>query len=310
MLSTGQTTEGAEEVAKLKRTRNSAVHGNQLFSNNNNNKKNLARIARYYRSSSLHNDDESEETSPDISSDLMPAESRLLTRPGSYELGNFERKGEIGNDSNDENEMLKKKEKQNGQISHTNEASQISPAGVSQAYSLPINYEYPELVQSLKNVYKEMFITGGLYLLNIVSAVGIVLVNKYIYSHYKFPHGLVLTLYHFILTSIGLQILSSMKFFPIKPVKLIKVLPLSVSFCLYVVLTNLSLQYNSGTFYQVQRHTMFKTLLILNLNHLLICRFWLLLRLPCCNFYFLELKLNFHSSRRWELCLPVWPLQL
>lgn len=121
------------------------------------------------------------------------------------------------------------------------------------SYSLPDKYEYPELVQSLKAVYREMFITSGLYALNIVSAVGIVLVNKYIYYHYKFPYGLVLTFYHFVLTSIGLQLLAGLKIFPIKPVSLIKVLPLSISFCSYVVLTNLSLQYNSGTFYQVHR---------------------------------------------------------
>ena len=115
-------------------------------------------------------------------------------------------------------------------------------------------YEYPVLVKSLKNVYKEMFITSSLYLLNIISAVGIVLVNKYIYFHYQFKHGLVLTFYHFLLTSIGLQVLASFKLFSVKPAQLIKVLPLSISFCSYVVLTNLSLQYNSGTFYQVKHY--------------------------------------------------------
>lgn len=123
----------------------------------------------------------------------------------------------------------------------------------SETFTLPANYEYPEMVQSLKNVYKEMFITSSLYALNIVSAVGIVLVNKLIYAHYNFPHGIVLTLYHFVITSIGLQILAALKMFPVKPVNLLKVLPLSVSFCSYVVLTNLSLQYNSGTFYQVNQ---------------------------------------------------------
>lgn len=123
-----------------------------------------------------------------------------------------------------------------------------------QAYSLPENYEYPKLVSSFKH---ELFITACLYLLNIVSAVGIVLVNKFIYTHYNFPHGLVLTLYHFVLTSIGLKILAAVGMFPIKPVKLVKVLPLSISFCSYVVLTNLSLLYNSGTFYQVKKEKRF-----------------------------------------------------
>lgn len=129
-----------------------------------------------------------------------------------------------------------------------------------ESYSLPQNYEYPEMVKSLKSVYKELFITSSLYALNIVSAVGIVLVNKFIYSYYKFPHGLVLTLFHFVLTSVGLQILAALKCFAVKPVKLHKILPLSVSFCSYVVLTNLSLQYNSGTFYQVQKSGYFKNI--------------------------------------------------
>ena len=240
--------EGAEDVGDLK-TINEINSINESKMALKNNEKNLARLARYYRSSSLINEDESEETSsPENPRDLMPTESRLLSRSHELEPSEYDDGSETGND---ETEVLKKKEIQlKGESNSASSTPHMSP--VSQAYSLPTNYEYPELVQSLKSVYKEMFITGGLYLLNIISAVGIVLVNKYIYTHYKFTHGLVLTLYHFILTSIGLQILAAMQFFPIKPVKLIKIVPLSVSFCSYVVLTNLSLQYNSGTFYQVK----------------------------------------------------------
>lgn len=114
------------------------------------------------------------------------------------------------------------------------------------------NYEYPILVASLKSVYRELAITFALYVLNVVSAVGIVLINKFIYSHFKFPHGIVLTFYHFLLTGMGLQILTWMRVFVVKPVNVLQILPLSASFCSYVVLTNLSLQYNSGTFYQVR----------------------------------------------------------
>lgn len=114
------------------------------------------------------------------------------------------------------------------------------------------NYEYPVLVASLKTVYRELATTFALYLLNIASAVGIVLINKYIYSHFKFPHGIVLTFYHFLLTGLGLQVLAGLKMFAVKRVNILQILPLSASFCSYVVLTNLSLQYNSGTFYQVK----------------------------------------------------------
>lgn len=146
------------------------------------------------------------------------------------------------------------------QRKHLNSGDLLKSEQKTESFNLPTNYEYPELVHSLKNVYKEMFITSGLYVLNIISAVGIVLVNKFIYSYYKFPHGLVLTLYHFVLTSIGLQILAGLKMFPYKPVSLLKVLPLSISFCSYVVLTNLSLQYNSGTFYQVTSENIYERL--------------------------------------------------
>jgi hypothetical protein len=112
-------------------------------------------------------------------------------------------------------------------------------------------YEYPKVVKNLKSVYKEMAVTSGLYALNIASAVGIVLVNKYIYSVYRFNYGVVLTFYHFALTAIGLRVLAKVGIFEPKSVNVLQVLPVSVSFCAYVVLTNLSLQYNSGTFYQV-----------------------------------------------------------
>ena len=114
-------------------------------------------------------------------------------------------------------------------------------------------YAYPEVVKNLKSVYREMAVTSGLYALNIASAVGIVLVNKTIYSVYRFNYGVVLTFYHFLLTSLGLKLLANLKVFTPKDVKLLKIMPVSISFCAYVVLTNLSLQYNSGTFYQVKR---------------------------------------------------------
>lgn len=116
------------------------------------------------------------------------------------------------------------------------------------------SYEYPGIVKSMKSVYKEMFITTSLYLLNIISAVGIVLINKYIYTFFKFKYGVVLTFYHFALTSLGLHLLAAFKLFQSKPVNILQVFPVSISFCAYVLLTNLSLQYNSGTFYQVNIH--------------------------------------------------------
>lgn len=97
----------------------------------------------------------------------------------------------------------------------------------------------------------EMLVTGLLYVLNIVSAISIVLVNKYIYIRFHFRYGVILTFYHFALTALGLEIMSRYRMFTVRRVAIRQIWPLSVSFCAYVVLTNLSLQYNSGTFYQV-----------------------------------------------------------
>lgn len=214
---------------------------------------NSARTARYYRSSLINGDNE----------DLSDAGTEYLD----FEDDETEQGGETVHlhqtvlefeplNSESPATLIEMPESEHSQFrKHLIIKDQLTTdlKAKLESYKLPdkYDYDYPEFVQSLRNVYKEMFITSSLYVLNIISAVGIVLVNKFIYSHYKFPHGLVLTLYHFVLTSIGLQVLAGLKMFPIKPVSLLKVLPLSISFCSYVVLTNLSLQYNSGTFYQV-----------------------------------------------------------
>lgn len=208
---------------------------------------NKARIARYYRSPLIIDNADDDTEYLDFEED----------EEEEYNTKNSESPATLIEMPESEHPLLRKvKESETENVKSKTNSN-------SNSYALPDKFEYPELVQSLKNVYKEMFITSSLYVLNIASAVGIVLVNKFIYSYYKFPHGLVLTLYHFVLTSIGLQVLAGMKMFPIKPVSLIKVLPLSISFCSYVVLTNLSLQYNSGTFYQVTKNNSY--------NHLSFC---------------------------------------
>ena len=207
-----------------------------------------ARTARYYRSTLITDDDEDLSDNGTEYLDFEDDETEhahLHETVIELELLNSESPATLIEMPESEHSQHRKLLNINDQIETDSLKSKIG------SYALPDKYDYPELVHSLKNVYKEMFITSSLYVLNIISAVGIVLVNKFIYSHYNFPHGLVLTLYHFVLTSIGLQVLAGLKMFPIKPVNLFKVLPLSISFCLYVVLTNLSLQYNSGTFYQV-----------------------------------------------------------
>ena len=88
--------------------------------------------------------------------------------------------------------------------------------------------------------------------LNLASAIGIVFLNKLIYVKYDFP-SMTLTLIHFVMTSIGLQICAWMNIFSHKRLSIIKILPLSASFCGFVVFTNLSLQNNTIGTYQVAK---------------------------------------------------------
>ena len=88
--------------------------------------------------------------------------------------------------------------------------------------------------------------------LNLVSAIGVVLLNKTIYVHTRFPN-MTLTLVHFIITSFGIHLCSWLNVFSSKTLLIRNVLPLSISFCGFVVFTNLSLQFNTVGTYQVAK---------------------------------------------------------
>ena len=88
--------------------------------------------------------------------------------------------------------------------------------------------------------------------LNLASAISIVFVNKLIYIRYGFP-SMTLTLIHFIITSVGLQICAWMDIFAPKRLFVRKITPLSASFCGFVVFTNLSLQSNTVGTYQLAK---------------------------------------------------------
>lgn len=86
--------------------------------------------------------------------------------------------------------------------------------------------------------------------LNTICAVSIVLVNKYIYVHYHFPN-ITLTCIHFIITFLGLVICKSARVFVVKSLPLKDMVPVSLFFGGFVVLTNLSLQFNTVGTYQL-----------------------------------------------------------
>lgn len=87
---------------------------------------------------------------------------------------------------------------------------------------------------------------------NILSAISIVFLNKTIYVSYNFP-SMTLTLVHFVVTSFSLQVCAWLDVFSPKRIALSSVLPLSCSFCGFVVFTNLSLQYNTVGTYQLAK---------------------------------------------------------
>lgn len=101
---------------------------------------------------------------------------------------------------------------------------------------------------------KESIFNALWLMTNIVAVVGIVTANKYVFSHFKFHFGTLLTVIHFIFTSVCLEIGKVCGLIERKTgVSWWKVMPLSAAFCGFVVLTNLSLQLNTVGFYQVPK---------------------------------------------------------
>ena len=85
---------------------------------------------------------------------------------------------------------------------------------------------------------------------NILSSIGIIFLNKYIFSHCQIK-TMTLTAIQMLFTSLGLIISLKMNTFVKKSAPLTKVLPLAIAFCAFVVFTNLSLEYNTIGTYQL-----------------------------------------------------------
>jgi solute carrier family 35 protein E3 len=86
--------------------------------------------------------------------------------------------------------------------------------------------------------------------INILASIGIIFLNKYIFSHCQIK-TMTLTAIQMVFTSLGLIICLKMNTFVRKSVPIVKVLPLSIAFCAFVVFTNLSLEYNTIGTYQL-----------------------------------------------------------
>ncbi|XP_076236571.1 solute carrier family 35 member E3-like [Calliopsis andreniformis] len=95
-------------------------------------------------------------------------------------------------------------------------------------------------------------ITAFYLILNIFFSIVIVLLNKWLYIHTGFPN-ITLSMIHFIITFIGLIICEKLDVFSIKDVAIKEMLLIAVTFCGFVVLTNLSLAHNTVGTYQVAK---------------------------------------------------------
>ncbi|CAN9508507.1 unnamed protein product [Ophioblennius macclurei] len=94
-------------------------------------------------------------------------------------------------------------------------------------------------------------IAAGL-LVNLLASICIVFINKWIYVHYGFPN-MTLTLVHFMVTWLGIVACHRAQVFSPKSLPLRRILGLALSFCGFVVFTNLSLQSNSIGTYQLAK---------------------------------------------------------
>jgi solute carrier family 35 protein E3 len=95
---------------------------------------------------------------------------------------------------------------------------------------------------------KILQLCGGLTA-NMLSSISIIQINKYIYVNYGMSN-IVLTCFHFFITFVCLMICSELRIFRIVKIPIKKMVPMALSFCGFVVLTNYSLQFNSIGTYQ------------------------------------------------------------
>ncbi|XP_066490622.1 solute carrier family 35 member E3 [Tiliqua scincoides] len=87
---------------------------------------------------------------------------------------------------------------------------------------------------------------------NLAASTGVVFANKWLYERARFP-ALSLTLLHFAATWLGLRACRARGVFAPRALRPGQVLPLALSFCGFVALTNLSLRSNTVGTYQLAK---------------------------------------------------------
>jgi len=86
--------------------------------------------------------------------------------------------------------------------------------------------------------------------INVALSISIILLNKAVYTHVHFPN-MTLTCVHFTFTTVGMVFCRIFGLFTFKALPLRHMVPVSLTFCGFVVLTNLSLQSNTVGTYQI-----------------------------------------------------------
>ena len=104
-------------------------------------------------------------------------------------------------------------------------------------------------LQSVKPTYSATYVSVCLAV-NVALSISIILLNKAVYTHVHFPN-MTLTCVHFVFTTVGMVFCRCFGLFSFKPLPLKHMVPVSLTFCGFVVLTNLSLQSNTVGTYQI-----------------------------------------------------------
>lgn len=97
--------------------------------------------------------------------------------------------------------------------------------------------------------YSSLYVSVCLAI-NVALSISIILLNKAVYTHVHFPN-MTLTCVHFVCTTVGMVVCRYIGLFSFKSLPLRHMVPVSLTFCGFVVLTNLSLQSNSVGTYQI-----------------------------------------------------------
>ena len=100
--------------------------------------------------------------------------------------------------------------------------------------------------------FNDLSIIGGM-VGNVISVVGIVIINKYIVTEDNFNFMILLSFFHFSVTYFASLVLMRRGYFTYKEAPLSSVLPCAIGSLLSVAFMNLNLAYNSVGFYQLSK---------------------------------------------------------